>query len=269
MPRSQKSGQTLERPASSSSLSCTAVFPPLPPLPPPDTSKWTEPMRKTSSLPPASVSRSEPRPRRFGTKITNLLSAGDGSLATYTTDHKSPAPIALATAQRYYHQSQNPGKKPCAVAILEDENCEMKPEFPPKDVLIAFSEYITASKNDIWVSAKSSESTLPRECSFKTNAMRTIWSVTPDELTELTEEVAAMKKDSAEFAKKLSYAEASKRNLPGSIAISASQKMEAVEDEQLLRPFKKYFGLPIVPCYESSLRNFINALLTCTSKLPD
>lgn len=60
---------------------------------------------------------------------------------------------------------------------------------------------------DLQVSAKNSELTLPWECSSKTKAKRTIWSFTPSKLTEMTKEMASMKKDSGEFAKKLSYAE--------------------------------------------------------------
>ncbi|ETL47216.1 hypothetical protein L916_03017 [Phytophthora nicotianae] len=263
MTSNKESAQSLKRPAPPPALPRLPVFPPLPPLPPPDTNKWIEPTRKASPLPPA-LTRSEPRPRRFGTKITNLLSAGDGISVVHKADHKSTSSVALAAAQKYYHQyqhSSHPGKKPCIADKLEGENYETKPEHVIKVSPIASSED-SSNKNDLHVLSKSPQSILLQEFIPKMTPMQpghTIWSVTPDELTALAKEVAAMKKESAEPVKTLSYAEASKRNIPRFAESRASQEMKAVEDEQPERTFKKYYALPIIPSYESSRRDIYHA----------
>ncbi|KAG2779482.1 hypothetical protein PC129_g20661 [Phytophthora cactorum] len=265
MTDNQESGQNLKWPTSPPSLPRLPVFPPLPPLPPPDASKSTEFTRKAPPVQPASVTRSESRPRRFGTKITNLLSAGDGSSAAHKADYKSPpASVALAAAQRYYHHYQHlsqPGKKSCVVEKLREESYEMKSENVTKESSTALPED-TENNKDLWLSAKSPQLSLLQECIPKKTPMqsgRTIWSVTPDELTELVKEMATMKKESAEPVKKLSYAEASKRNLPGFTESRASQEVKAMEDDRPLRTFKTYYGLPIIPSYESSRRDIHHA----------
>ncbi|KAL4160939.1 hypothetical protein PRNP1_001497 [Phytophthora ramorum] len=91
----------------------------------------------------------------------------------------------------------------------------------------------------------------PRELSPKKSSTqfgRTIWSINPEELSALAVELAATRQETAEPSKKLSYAEASKRNLPGFSARLAAQADKAVKvEEPPMRAFKKYYGLPIIP----------------------
>ncbi|CAH0485124.1 unnamed protein product [Peronospora farinosa] len=86
---------------------------------------------------------------------------------------------------------------------------------------------------------------------------RTIWSISPEELSELAKDMAETKKESAESIKKLSYAEASKRCLSGTALIRAMQP-KVLALEQPIRSFKKYYGLPNIPSFEPLHRqNFI------------
>ncbi|KAL4137991.1 hypothetical protein PRIC2_001500 [Phytophthora ramorum] len=93
----------------------------------------------------------------------------------------------------------------------------------------------------------------PRELSPKKSSTqfgRTIWSINPEELSALAMELAATRQETAEPSKKLSYAEASKRNLPGFTARLAAQADKAVKvEEPPMRTFKKYYGLPIIPLF--------------------
>ncbi|KAG7377168.1 hypothetical protein PHYPSEUDO_012055 [Phytophthora pseudosyringae] len=237
----QENEQHAQPSTPSPSVPCPPVFPPLPPLPPPDASKTLEWTSRAPPLPPASATRSEPLPRRFGVRITNMLSAGDASYAALKNDHKSSSSAAMAAAQRYYHQYSyfpHPEKK----SRISEETAVENPQTEAEDMIqrSPSAEEPASSAPSIKLSEYNPERT-PMQPG------RTIWSVSPEELTELAKKMAVMKKESAESVKKLSYAEASKRNLPGFTESRAAQKREAVEVVEVERTFKKYYGLPIIP----------------------
>ncbi|KAK1928893.1 hypothetical protein P3T76_015682 [Phytophthora citrophthora] len=227
MSAKQQTPQGQEQSEISSFITQMPVFPPLPPLPPPDTCTSSKTMRKATS---ASV---DPRPRLFGVKTTNLLEVRDVSPNTQRIDYKSPRSLAMAAAQRYYHQYQylsHSGKK----AQSAKEGGMGEKEHSP--------------------SVRGDTISTTQDCSGKSPMQpgRTIWSVTPEELAELAKEMAAAKMNSSELGRKLTYAEASKRNISGSTDNQVAQKIEMFEENQPPRVFKKYYGLPNLPFYDPS-----------------
>uniref|UniRef100_A0AAV1VCB0 Uncharacterized protein n=1 Tax=Peronospora matthiolae TaxID=2874970 RepID=A0AAV1VCB0_9STRA len=75
---------------------------------------------------------------------------------------------------------------------------------------------------------------------------RTIWSITPEELTALAEE-AHWKPESDVVAKRQAVASISKGHLDEFELQRAVQKMKEMAALQSTRTFKKYYGLPIIP----------------------
>ncbi|KAL3657817.1 hypothetical protein V7S43_017196 [Phytophthora oleae] len=224
MPTKQQTPQKPKQPTAPSFIPRTPVFPPLPPLPPPDTCISPKTTRKAS----ASV---DPRPRLFGVKITNLLGAHEGSSNAQRADHKAPRSLAMAAAQRYFHQYQYHSHSGNKAQVAREE-----------------------SMNDKGCNLPAEGPTVPKaqDCPKKSPVQPgcSIWSVTPEELAELAKEMAATKMVSTELGRKLTYAEASKRNLAGSADDRAVQKTEVTEVDQPVRVFKKYYGLPDIPSYD-------------------
>jgi hypothetical protein len=205
-----------------------------PPLPPPDA---RESMRQAP-------------PRRFGVRITNTLDAQRAhEVAVLNTENKMLPLTDEAAGQRC--QPPLPTFPQRSVApdtikrhTLDGESARGENQGNPA----IKSEDNPVSERDLGTTAAfpapSMESPPLLESSLGSTPLqpgRTIWSVTPDELSALAEE---LKTEATAPARKLSYAEASKRNLPGFAESQAVQTLERVEVEQPTRTFRKYYGLP-------------------------
>ncbi|CAI5742686.1 unnamed protein product [Peronospora destructor] len=167
---------------------------------------------------------SEARPTKCGMKITNTLSAGRVALTSINTDNNSLSSMSVVIAQKYSYQHQcflYSGVKKSRV-VEEMQSSSMHSVIHPG---------------------------------------RTIWSISPHELSELAKDMVETKKESTETIKKLSYAEASKRCPSGSALIRAMQP-KVVALEQPIRNFKKYYGLPNIPSFELQHRQ--NLFASCT-----
>ncbi|TDH70852.1 hypothetical protein CCR75_007176 [Bremia lactucae] len=221
----------------------TAVFPPLPRLPPPDVFHETESTRKAPS---ACIAR----PRRFGTKITNLQNARDVDSFVLKIENKLPPSIASNGPQRYSHTKQPLSpliKQPSAAENTPVGNHEKTPVLSAKKKTIALQE--NAENSCLQIPGRDHQSRkLPDWSPIKPPLQpgRSIWSIDPDELSELELEMAAITKDLADSAQKVTYAEASKCALPGCGGRRASQPQVK---ENLPRSYKRYYGLPIIPSY--------------------
>eukprot|EP00644_Phytophthora_capsici_P014496 jgi/Phyca11/98627/e_gw1.3.1034.1 len=176
----------------------------------------------------ASAASVNPRPRLFGVKITNVLEAHDSSSSAQRMGSHS---LATATAQRCYHQYQ----------YLSHSGMKAH---SAKEGSMGLKEHSLPAREDT-----------TQDC-WKKSPMqpgRTIWSVTPEELAELTKETAT-KVSLTESGRKLTYAEASKQKLFGSADDRIAQKTEVSEEDQPARVFKKYYSLPNIPSYDPSDR---------------
>lgn len=228
------------------SLSQARLFPPLPIMPPSDVDKGTDSMKKAQS---ACARQKDARPRRFGTKITNTPATNDERSGGYT-EQQSLLPAAIITAQKISHENQIP---PSSVKILNVDAKLRWEKCEPDPASLEDPSFFSLSKNteNYTDPRPSTEKTITfSESDSNTQRGRTIWSVTPSELSILAKEATIIMRGLKEPTQKLSYAEASKRNLSHCVEERPSQMSKTVEDEQPPPVFKKYYGLPIIPSYE-------------------
>ncbi|GMF25195.1 unnamed protein product [Phytophthora lilii] len=208
------------------------VFPPLPPNSPPVANDLSEDARKAA--------RGDAGPREFGVRTTNTLNAGGASHAARKTESNSPSSNAMVAAQRYYHQYQYFPQH----GILRPKIVEKKKR---REETVS-----KQSKNDPWSSVEQT-CCEPRpggsgseKGSSPLQFGRTIWSITPEELSALEVEMVASTKKEKKALRRFSYAEASKRNLPEFAKTQAERTKDAMKAEQPRRQFKKYYGLPFI-----------------------
>ncbi|KAI9922588.1 hypothetical protein PsorP6_001279 [Peronosclerospora sorghi] len=204
--------------ALSESLFYSTVTPPLPPLPPTDIYLSPRSLRKAAILVPG---RAEAGPNDLSIKSRRTPSLEDVDLKSIEIEKNSLLPPSVATMS--------------APKLFQEH--QQFPDFEVNKSRIADEkgfEQLKARKEDIHGHCCSSSTT--------TEYGRTIWSVTPEELTEMAKEMT--EKESSDSSKTLSYAEASKRNVPGFALKRPEKKAQGVIIAHPIRTFKKYYGLP-------------------------
>ncbi|KAE8980636.1 hypothetical protein PF011_g22356 [Phytophthora fragariae] len=232
------------------------VFPPLPPLSPPDAddNSW---LRKTSPPPPPeSTAPWRQSSRRFGVKITNVLDADTAVSSGDKTGNKPPTANVMEPSPRHYQQQQQQqyqhlpqhlGLKASRVMKKGDDEADISADRTMGRPSTKRNNASNAGEGELPEPFPRSPPTPKAKGLEKDTSQfgRTIWSVTPEELSALEEEMISLEARAAEPAKKLSYAEASKRNLPGFVENHVGQTKTVVEVERPRRTFKKYYGLPV------------------------
>ncbi|RLN14486.1 hypothetical protein BBJ28_00006419 [Nothophytophthora sp. Chile5] len=197
------------------------------------------------------------RARKFGVQLTNSLDAvGGGCASQKSRDFPANASAtATASAQRYYHQYQyspqhgiqqsflfesakpvkNPASKQQTSHDKENGDQERRNASSSDhlDLAQAIGEF-SLEKPLLWAS--------PDDPGKRTaQAARSIWSVTPEELSALALQATRRETVDSEPPEKLSYAVVSSRSL------SAAGKDEAADVEGHGPVFTKYFALPVFP----------------------
>ncbi|GMF59451.1 unnamed protein product [Phytophthora fragariaefolia] len=227
MEQNARSGTRRPRPAPSPP---PRVFPPLPPLSPPGADE-----SQLSKTPPPAGAWSE----RLGGKSADVVRA---DAAAYNVE-KEPPPAVATVVSRCYQQLG-----PRHFALKESPREEKEENSGDESVWRPApngDNAAQAGEGGPFPALARKSAPPPIVGQSVTHFGRTIWSVTPEELSALEEEMIATKMQSIDAARKLSYAEASRRNLPLFADNQAAQKKEAVDVEQPRRTFKRYYGLPI------------------------
>ncbi|KAL7690045.1 hypothetical protein Plhal304r1_c013g0048721 [Plasmopara halstedii] len=210
-------------------------------MPPPDVSMGTDTTRKALS---ACTTPKYLRPRRFGTKITNTLMPSVDNSAINTDDILTP-PVIMAAAQEHFNQNHlsSSKKKSRADAKIWWGNNEEESDLLEDKTMTAMSMDTSSQADDGLPTIRFSESESKMEFG------RTIWSVTPKELTELSKNTSALL--TTESTQKLSFSstKTGKQDYHNCVK-------EGAEEGKTHKIFKKYYGLPIIPFYESSRRYY-------------
>ncbi|KAG6576192.1 uncharacterized protein IUM83_18016 [Phytophthora cinnamomi] len=228
------------------------VFPPLPPLSPSDEeNSWPG---KTPPLPPLepTATCSEAPSRRFGVEITNVLSTDAGASTRDNMVIKPPSPRAAEASKRYYQQlPQHSSLKTSHIVKKGKPALTFSADRGLKTPSMKWSATVEEDMRELTqpFSVLSLKSPLaPEVKELDKDALQsgnTIWSITPVELSALEDEMIAVNAQSIERFGKLSYAEASKRNLPGLTENHGEHKKTEEGVDQPRRVFKKYYALPV------------------------
>ncbi|CEG41076.1 uncharacterized protein PHALS_11245 [Plasmopara halstedii] len=164
------------------------------------------------------------------------------------TDDILTPPVIMAAAQEHFNQNHlsSSKKKSRADAKIWWGNNEEESDLLEDKTMTAMSMDTSSQADDGLPTIRFSESESKMEFG------RTIWSVTPKELTELSKNTSALL--TTESTQKLSFSstKTGKQDYHNCVK-------EGAEEGKTHKIFKKYYGLPIIPFYESSRRSEASA----------
>ncbi|CAH0518185.1 unnamed protein product [Peronospora belbahrii] len=259
--RKNRRNLMLSSPSSSSTI-LPLFIPPLPPLPPIDRNPLPDLVKQDT---PACAGWGNEAwcSNKFNVNqsvvntmhkvdIESMLIAPSNNLshASDTDNNLSSSTIASVTEQKYDHQDPYfPYPDVHKLRVIDETEKRFE----------STAKCIGNDKRD--VSDKMGKMRFKDTCSLLltqsppprkvTQPGRTMWSITPDELSELARDMAETKKEPAEANKTVSYYSKSSKCRLIESTLSRVAQTKVVAPEQPIRTFKKYYGLPNIPTFTS------------------